>query len=454
MPESAGVATTKARNMLRQRVIFRPTAAGGGMRGGGQINPNMAKAGDTFSPAELDGMQRQWDRFMKTGTVAFPFKMPKKYDDESGTPEAINELVSLRGQLKQDKKTGKIEIPKDAKVSAKARELVDEWNKLDLSKVYTPSVMGTALNVNGLGVQAGPRNAVPKDALRGLIQYYGLRRQGAELEQTKDGNVITSYRDPFTGMRRPFMENGKIVASQDHWEKPFGLYGIRSENDVKNTVYMPVRMNTDKGESSPARYIHRALISNGRLQDKQTVDQGAVGGFRKRYDKDTGKDYLPKGITRESERLALAESSKWMVAHANNLINEKYVPKIQEALKGEPTMDQAAKLVSDIVKHESKKNYHGRDILFAQGARILTPYEQNIAKGVKRLDTAPTAELVGDIRKSLEATGKTPKQILQEIVDNRVGGAKRTTAITEKDSVDEYNRNLASRADEILKSLR
>lgn len=427
LPESAGRATTKVRDMLRGRVIFKPTAKLGGTRGGGRVDPNMALAGEKFTPKDLDAMQRQWDRFSKTGTVAFPFKMPAKYDDKSGTPEAINELVSLRDQLKQDKKTGRIEIPKGVKVSEKAKALVDEWNKLDLSKVYTSSVMGTALNVNGLGVQAGPRNAVPKDALRGLIQYYGLRRQGAELEPTKDGNVITSYRDPFTGQRRPFMQNGKIAASQDHWERPFGLYGIRSENDVKNTVYMPVRMNTDKGESSPARYIHRSLISNGRLQDTQTVDKGAVGGFQKRYDKDASKDFLPRGITRESERLALAESSKWMVAHANKVVNDKYVPKIQEALKGEPTMDQASKLISDIVKQESKKNYHGRDILFSQGARILTPYEQNIAKGVKRLDKAPTAELVGDIKRTLEATGKTPKQILQEVLDNRVGSAKPQT---------------------------
>jgi hypothetical protein len=424
LPESAARATTKVRNMLRGRVIFKPSAKLGGTRGGGRIDPNMALAGEKFTTKDLDAMQRQWDKFQKTGEVAFPFKMPKKYDDKSGTPEAINELVSLRGQLKQDKKTGKIEIPKGVKVSEKARELVDEWNKLDLSKVYTSGVMGSALNVNGLGVQAGPRNSVPKDALRGLVQYYGLRRQGAELEPTKEGNVITSYRDPFTGQRRPFMKDGKIVASQDHWERPFGIYGIRSENDVKNTVYMPLRMNTDKGESSPARYIHRTLISNGRLQDKQTTDKGAVGGFQKRFDKDTSKDFLPKGITRESEKLALTESSKWMVARANETINAKYVPKIQAALKGEPTMAQAAKLISDIVKHESKKNYHGRDILFSDGQRILTPYEQNIAKGVKRLDKAPTAELVGDIRKTLEATGKSPKLILQEVLDNRIGGAQ------------------------------
>jgi hypothetical protein len=218
------------------------------------------------------------------------------------------------------------------------------------------------------------------------------------------------------------MKDGKIVASQDHWERPFGIYGIRSENDVKNTVYMPLRMKTDKGESSPARYIHRTLISNGRLQDKQTTDKGAVGGFQKRFDKDTTKDFLPKGITRDSEKLALAESSKWMVARANETINAKYVPKIQEALKGEPTMEQAAKIVSDIVKHESKKNYHGRDILFSDGQRILTPYEQNIAKGVRRLDKAPTSELVGDIQRTLEATGKSPKVILQEVLDNRIGG--------------------------------
>jgi hypothetical protein len=52
----------------------------------------------------------------------------------------------------------------------------------------------------------------------------------------------------------------------------------------------------------------------------------------------------------------------------------------------------------------------------------LTPYEQNIAKGVRRLDKAPTSELVGDIQKTLEATGKSPKVILQEVLDNRIGG--------------------------------
>jgi hypothetical protein len=80
------------------------------------------------------------------------------------------------------------------------------------------------------------------------------------------------------------------------------------------------------------------------------------------------------------------------------------------------------------VKHESKKNYHGRDILFSGGQRILTPYEQNIAKGVRRLDKAPTSELVGDIKKTLEATGKSPKVILQEVLDNRIGGGRKDTA--------------------------
>jgi hypothetical protein len=351
--------------------------------------------------------------------MTFPFKIPQKYNDKSGTVEAVNAIVSFRDKLNQDKKTGKIDIPEGVKLSKKAQELVKEWNSLDMSTVYVNSVMGNRLNVSGLGVQAGPRNSVPKDAVRGLVQYVALRRQQAELEDGPNGKRISSYRDPVTGVRRPFMIGDTVVASQDHWMKPFGIYGIKSENDVKNTVYMPASMNSNKGESSPGRFLFQTLVNNGRLQDSHSPDKSAVGGFGGRYDKSASKDYLPKGITRESEKLALTEKALYMVNIANQQANSKVLPKLQTLAQGSPTMAQVANAVKDLAKYESKTNYFGGDLRFSQGARILTPYEQNLIKGIKL--EGSTGVLEKNILTALEKTGLTPKQIVTELVNNRVG---------------------------------
>ena len=426
MPESAGVATTKVRNMLQSRVttkgreFYRSRGiVRGNVGGGAPVSTLDVDKKAPLSSTDLDLMEKAWNRYTKTGHLSFPFQMPKKYDDKSGTPEAVDEIVSLRDKLKQDKKTGRIDIPEGTKISKKARELVNEWNSLDMSTVYVDSVMGNRLNVSGLGVQAGPRNSVPKDAVRGLVQYVGLRRQQAELEDTPEGKRIVSYRDPFTGQRRPYMVGNSVVASQDHWERPFGIYGIRSENDVRNTVYMPASMNSNKGEASPGRYMFQLLNQNGRLKDGYAPDSAAVGGFRARYDKDEKKDFLPRGATRASERQALAEKATWMVNKANSQINDKVVPKIEAAVKGEVTATQAAALIKDLAKYESKTNYFGGDLRFANGARILTPYEQNLVKGIKL--EGSTGDLQKNIQTAIEASGKSPKQILQEVLQNRQG---------------------------------
>lgn len=425
MPESAGVATTKVRNMLQKgttkvREHLRTKGIVRGAYGGGTPVARMdADKKAPLSSTDLDLMEKAWKRYTKTGELNFPFKMPSKYDDKSGTPEAVTEITNLRDKLKQDKKTGKISVPEGVEISKRARELINEWNSLDMSTVYVDSSQGNRLNVSGLGVMAGPRDSVPKDAIRGLVQYAALMRQQAELEDTPNGKRIVSYRDPFTGQRRPYMIGDSVVASQDHWQRPFGIYGIRSENDVKNTVYMPASMNSNKGEASPGRYLFQILNNNGRLSDGYSVNDKAVGGFRSRFDKDESKDFLPKGITRASEKQALAEKAQWMIAKANSQVNEKAIPRLEKALKGEVTMEQAASLLKDIAKYESKTNYFGGDIRFGNGARILTPYEQSLIGGIKL--EGSTGALQKNIQTALEQTGKPPKQIVQEILQNRTG---------------------------------
>jgi hypothetical protein len=352
------------------------------------IDTSMIGKGVALSDSDLDAMEKTWAEYQRTGQLEFPFKIPKEYDDNSGTPEACDELVSLRDKLKTDVKTGRITIPDGVKVSDRARQLVDEWNSLDLSTVYVNSSQGNKLNVSGLGVMAGPRDSVPKDAMRGLIQYVGLRRQDADLIDTPNGKVIDSYRDPFTGKRRPFMgDTGKaeldVVASQDHWNRPFGIYGIKSENDVRNTVYMPISMNVAKGEASPARYVYQSLVSAGRIQGSPSADRTALGGFAGRYDKDSKLDFLPKGQTRDSEKAALAENSKWMLDRASRDIDEKYIPKISKALeKGKVDDKTTTDLVYSIAKQESKRNYFGGLLRFSEGQRIFTQYEQQLLKGI------------------------------------------------------------------------
>lgn len=387
------------------------------------IDTGMIGKGAALSSSDLDAMEKTWEAYQKTGELEFPFKIPKAYDDSSGTPEACDELVSLRDKLKTDKKTGRITIPDNVKVSDRARELVDEWNSLDLSTVYVDSKQGNKLNVSGLGVMGGPRDAVPKDALRGLIQYVALRRQDAELIDTPNGKVIDSYRDPFTGKRRPFLGDvGKsevdVVASQDHWNRPFGIYGIKSENDVRNTVYMPISMNVAKGEASPARYVYQSLVSAGRIDGKTSADRTALGGFAGRFDKNAKLDFLPKGQTRESEGKALQANIKWMFNKANDDVNKKYLPKIVKSLeKGDVSSAIAAKLIYDIAKQESRKNYYGDLMKFANGQRIWTPYEQELLKGVNLM--ASTSDLKKEIQARIEEQFDPPNIILAKIAEER-----------------------------------
>jgi hypothetical protein len=364
-------------------------------------------------------MEKAWKAYQKTGELEFPFKIPKAYDDSSGTPEACDELVTLRDKLKTDKKTGRITIPDGVKVSDRARELVEEWNSLDLSRVYVNANSGNKLNVSGLGVMAGPRDSVPKDAMRGLIQYVALRRQDAELVDTPKGKVIDNYRDPFTGRRRPFEgDTGKaqtdVIASQDHWNRPFGIYGIKSENDVRNTVYMPISMNVAKGEASPARFVYESLVAGGRIQGSTSADKSALGGFAGRYDKDPTKDFLPKGHTRDSEKAALATNAKWMFAKANRDIDEKYIPKIDKALKGgSVNVSTATDLAYSIAKQESKRNYFGGLLRFSEGQRIFTEYEASLFKGIDL--NSDTGTLKTAIRERIESNSDSPEIILAKI---------------------------------------
>jgi len=419
LSENVGVSVSKVRNMLVTKQKPRGVLSGQ-YRGGPVVKTLDENRTNPLDKKDLDLMEAVWRRYTKTGEVTFPFRIPKKYDDRSGTAEAVNEIVAARDKLSQDKKTGKIGVPENANLSKKARSLINEWNSLDMSTVYVNSAMGNRLNVSGLGVMAGPRNSVPKDAVRGLVQYVALRRQQAELEDGPNGKRITSYRDPFTGRRRPYMIGDSVVASQDHWMKPFGIYGIKSENDVKNTVYMPASMNVNKGESSPGRYLYILLSKNGRVEGKHTADRSAVGGFAGRYDKDTAKDFLPRGFTREMERKALGEKAQSMITTANKLVDEKVIPRVTKALSGgEITMSQAAKLVTDIAKHEGGGTYFGGDLRFANGMRILTPYEQEITKGIKLSGSVPA--MTQSIQEAMEVTGKSPRKILEEILENRKG---------------------------------
>lgn len=390
------------------------------------VDSNLLWKGVNLTEEDLDLMQGTWERYLQTGRVDFPFKIPSQYDDKSGAVEACEELANLRDSLVQDRKTGKITIPEGTKIGGKAKELVDEWNSLDLSRVYVDSKRGNQLNTSGLGVMAGPRDSVPKDAIRGLIQYVALRRQDANLIQTEKGMVIDSYRDPFTGKRRPFegeipLSGGKskidVVASQDHWERPFGVYGIKSENDVRNTVYMPLLMNTTKGESSPARYLERELVKNGRIKGDTSVDGSVLDGFAKRYSKDRANDRLPQGITREGEQRQIKETSQWMIEKSNSDIQRKYVPKIQKAVSSKKvTSQEAAKLLTDIAKQELDGNYYGKYIRTSGGERIFTNYESSLFKNLKPMGSG---KLQKEIETIIKRSGEDPNAILMKVLSER-----------------------------------
>lgn len=391
---------------------------------------------DKFLPTDHDlkMIKEGFDRAVANDNQwVMPFKIPSNYDDKSGTVEAVEEITNLRPALKQGT-DGKITIPADVKVSAKARELVDEYNSLDLNLFYTSGGTGTQLNVNGLGVMAGPRDSVPKDSIRGFVQYVALRRQDASLIDGPNGKIIDSYRDPFTGTPRRFYgakvpKSGKmkgkevegILASQDHWNKPFGVYGNKSENDVRNTVFMPSGMNSAKGEMSPTRFAYVALAKKGLIEDKAGLKQDAsvMGGFGARYAKAGEKyDFRPKSQSREAERAAIRESATWMVNKANRDVTNKYVPRMRQALADGKikTVEQASTHVYSVAKQESNRNYFGSYLRFTE-SRVLRPgKESRMVFGVD-LD-APTGQVKAAIAKRIREMGLTPQEAVSTLIEN------------------------------------
>jgi hypothetical protein len=391
---------------------------------------------DKFAPTEHDlkMMKEGFDRAAENDNRwIMPFQIPQAYDDKSGTPEAVEEICSIRGSLKQGK-DGKIEIPDNVKVSAKARELVSEYNELDLGKFYTSGPTGTELNVNGLGVMAGPRDSVPKDSVRGFVQYVALRRQDASLIDGPNGKVIDSYRDPFTGTPRRFYgdkvpKSGKmkgqtvtaILGSQDHWERPFGVYGIKSENDVRNTVFMPAGMNSAKGEMSPSRFAYTVLAKRGVISDRAGLKQDAtaLGGFGARYAKAGERyDFLPRNAGRSVEQRELGETASRFIAKANQDVTVKYVPRMVKDLNNGKvtTTADAARHVYSVAKQESERNYFGGYRRFTEDRVIRPGKEANMVFGVDLNQSS------GQVQKAIEARiidmGLTPQEAVQVLVDN------------------------------------
>jgi len=391
-----------------------------------------------FKPTahDLDMMQAGFDAAVANGNNwEFPFEIPKPYDNSSGAVEAVAEVAALRGSLKQDQKTGKIEVPNGVKLSPKAKELLKEYNELDLNLLYANGATGTQLNVNGLGVMAGPRDSVPKDSIRGFVQYVALRRQDATLVDTPTGKMITTYRDPFTGTPREFYgtkvpNSGKfkgqeitaIKGSQDHWNMPFGVYGMRSENDVTNTVFMPSGMNSAKGEMSPTRFAYVTLAKAGRIEDTAGLkqDSSALGGFAARYSKAGPKyDYLSQGQTRTSEKAALAQNATQMIAKSNRDVQTKYIPRMQKDL-GEGKVrnyDDAAKLFYGIAKQEAERNYFGGLLRFTPD-RVVQPNERPFLKDVDL--NSPTKVTQSQIAAAMRASGMSPQEIIALNLADRV----------------------------------
>ncbi len=399
------------------------------------IDDSMDKPKSKPTEHDLDMMQAGFDSAIRNDNEwSFPFEIPAAYNNSSGTLEAVAEITSLRGVINQDLKTGKIEIPSGDKISPKAKALLKEYNELDLSTLYANSAIGVALNVNGLGVAAGPRNSVPKDPIRGFVQYVALRRQDATLIDTPNGKLISSYRDPFSGTPRGFYgtkipphgtfkgkEITAIKGSQDHWNKPFGIYGSKSENDVLNTVFMPMGMNSGKGAMSPTRYAYVTLVKAGRIADREGIkrDASVVGGFPQRYAKaGPAYDFLPKGLSRTSEKAALADTASRFVAGSNRSIQSKYVPKLQKALaQGQvETYADSAKLFYSIAKQEAVATYYGAYFRFTTD-RMVKPNEAQFLKGVDLNGKTPVIK--NQIEAAMRATGISPRDITSLNLANR-----------------------------------
>jgi hypothetical protein len=278
---------------------------------------------------------------ISSGKFVEPFQPPKEWNDSSGVLEATQEIVGLRGQKGVKMKNGEITVDPKVKISAKAKELIDQYNKLD-------PVMkegGAGLVNSGLNIFNGPRDDVPKDDIRGLVNYVAAMRQHATVEN----GLITTYRDPLTGDTYPFVgpklvkyggkvtEKGvAVLASMDHWDKPFGIYGPESEGDPRNVRFLPVGSNSQKGAMSPGRFALKAKME---LEGKP-FKSSKESPVKDRWGVKPDQDFLPKGITRETELAAFARYKPWAVAQGSKrwqYMIDRYQKKIQ---KGTATPDE------------------------------------------------------------------------------------------------------------------
>ncbi len=249
-----------------------------------------------FTKDELNTLKKQYDVSVKVGYWVCPFDIPAEYGDNSGTLEAVEEIIARRELLCLGKKQPRGKIEEDeTHLSPRANQLIREWNALDHGVYFTSAKSGNGeLNIGGVG-NGGVRDQATKDAVRGLIQYVALMRQGAKTISTSTGVKITTVLCPFTGITTQFTGVKKIggklsekpILTQDHWDRAWSVYGLDSEDDVKNTKWIRPAINSGKSESTPLRYVHCLLFG---------------GDSKKRYDgRGTQFDFLPVGVTREME---------------------------------------------------------------------------------------------------------------------------------------------------------
>lgn len=376
--------------------------------------------------ATLDFLLENFHKSVPTGRWIEPYTIPPEWDDESGTLEAMEEIFAAKDHISHKK--GFIHIDESLGLSEKALDIINRWNRLNLSIYYKAGTSGNfELTVAGVGNGGFRKDLFPHGGLlRGVTMLVVALRQCADFCETPDGEEIVSVVDPFTGGRLQFTgfnpSKGKItpIASQDHWEKPVDIYGHLAEVDlIRNSRFLAGKhspekdktiSNEAKGKKTPLRAVYSLLVDN-KLLEKEKGPKGL------RYHPSNPKlSFLPPGVTREwEEGFVYSETCKWAVDLANAEISrhmEEY------ASISCPSFEDAEEFLWSVIRLIKEGNYK-----FRPEARedILTDFEKSLISPAVMAEKDILKKFWKEKQKGiLQKSGLDPESLRNQILSCRV----------------------------------
>jgi len=348
--------------------------------------------------ATLDFLLENFHKSVPTGRWIEPYTIPTEWDDESGTLEAMEEIFAAKERISHKK--GFINNVESLGLSEKALDILNRWNRLNLSIYYTHDEIGNGeLTIAGIGNSARAQLCRFSGIMRGLAMLIVALRQCADFCETPDGEEIVSVVDPLTGGRlqftgfNPVEKKRKPLVSQDHWEKPVNVYGHLAEVDlIRNSRFIAGKhspegfrtiTNSAKSDKTPLRAVYTLLVDN-KLLEKEKGPKGS------RYHPSKPElSFLPPGVTQEWEQTGepFQVRSQWAVEFATSQIRRELLE-----LSGKEKVKEKDifNYLWVIVRHMRERNYsffhEAKENLPTKIERSLIPEEvfEAVPGGVKK----------------------------------------------------------------------